>query len=127
MLKNNFFKILEIKETGGNELIAGIKLNTEHQIFDGHFPGNPVVPGVVSIQMINEILSERLGKKLMLTKARNIKFPAMINPNINPELHFQIKYSKQEEETYKINAQIYFEDTVFLKFNGIFDATESLA
>ena len=127
MLKNDFFKILDIKETGGNELIAGIKLNPEHQIFDGHFPGNPIVPGVVSIQMINEILSERLGKKLMLTKARNIKFPAMINPNINPELHFQIKYLKQEDETYKINAQIYFEDTVFLKFNGIFDATESLA
>jgi len=124
MLKNDFFKILDIKETGGNELIAEIKLNPEHQIFDGHFPGNPVVPGVVSIQMINEILSERLDKKLMLTQARNIKFPAMINPTINPELHFQIKYSKQENEAYKINAQIYFEDTVFLKFNGIF--TKSL-
>ncbi len=120
MLLNNFYNTIKIHEESDNELIADIKLNPEHEIYKGHFPDNPVVPGVVSIQMINEILSKHLNKNLLTSKARNIKFPAMINPNINPKLYFNIKYSKQSDDSYKVNAQIYFEDTVFLKFNGSF-------
>ncbi len=124
MLINDFFNISSFKESTENELIAEIKLNPDHKIYDGHFPGNPVVPGVVSVQMINEVLSEHLGIKLMTSKARSIKFTSMINPKTNPNLTFKIKYIKTEEESFKVNAQITFEDIVFLKFNGIFSVQE---
>ncbi len=120
MLFNDLYKILKINKTTDNELIAEIKINTGHKIFDGHFPNNPVVPGIVSVQIINEILSQHLDKKLMTSKARSIKFPAMINPNITPKLLIKINYSPTEKDNYKINAQIYFKETVFLKFNGTF-------
>ncbi len=120
MLLNDFYKVLNISKISDNEIIADININTGHKIFEGHFPGNPVVPGVVSVQIINEILSEYLNKKLMTSKAGNIKFPAMINPEINPKLNVKIIFSQPEENAYKINAQIYFEKTVFLKFKGTF-------
>lgn len=120
MLKNDFYTISNITETDNNKLFAEIKLNPKHKIFDGHFPGNPVVPGVVSIQIITEILSEHIKKKLMLKKARSIKFPAVINPNNNPELHFNINYSEQEDKSCKVLAQIFFQETIFLKLNGNF-------
>lgn len=120
MLLNDFFKLSSLKENTEGELIAEIDLNPDHQIYNGHFPGNPVVPGVVSVQMINEVLSEHLGIKLMTSKARSIKFTSMISPKLNPILNFSIKYSKTEEENFKVNAQITFEEIVFLKFNGFF-------
>ncbi len=120
MLINNFFYITDNKQISDNEILNIVKLNPEHQIFDGHFPGNPVVPGVVSIQIISEILAEHTGKKLSLTGAKNIKFPAMINPTMNSELYFKIYYIKNEDNSYKVTAQIFYEETVFLKFNGYF-------
>ncbi|NPA68246.1 MAG: 3-hydroxyacyl-ACP dehydratase [Chlorobi bacterium] len=120
MLLNDFYKILTVKELSDNEILAEILVNPEHEIFKGHFPGNPVVPGVVSIQMINEISAEQLGKKLMTSKARNIKFPAMINPNTHPKLFVKINFTEGKDSSFKVNAQIFFEDIVFLKFNGSF-------
>ena len=119
MLLNDFFKITTLKNATECELIAEIELNPNHKIYKGHFPGNPVVPGVVSVQMINEILSEHLKIKLMTSKARSIKFTSMINPKANPNLIFKINYSVTEDKNYKVIAQIFFEETVFLKFNGI--------
>ena len=120
MLLNNFYKTQQISSQSDNEIIAKIILNPDHEIYKGHFPNNPVVPGVVSVQIVNEILSEHLEKKLMTSSAKSIKFPAMINPNVNPQLFVKIKYNENEDYSYKITAQIFFEDLIFLKFSGSF-------
>ncbi len=120
MLLNNFYKTQHISSQSDNEIIAKIILNPEHDIYKGHFPNNPVVPGVISIQIVNEILSEHLEKKIMTSSAKSIKFPAMINPNVNPQLFVKIKYTKNEDNSYKVTAQIIFEDLIFLKFSGSF-------
>ncbi len=120
MLLNNFYKTQHISSQSDNEIIAKIILNPEHDIYKGHFPNNPVVPGVISIQIVNEILSEHLEKKIMTSSAKSIKFPAMINPNVNPQLFVKIKYTKNEDNSYKVTAQIFFEDLIFLKFSGSF-------
>ena len=125
MLLNDFFKILSLKNITESELTADIKLNPGHKIYKGHFPGNPIVPGVVSVQIINEVLSEKLRIKLMTSKAKSIKFTSMINPNINPNLSLNIKYSETKEEDFKVIAQINFKETIFLKFNGTFSAEKS--
>jgi len=120
MLLNNFYKTQQISSQSDNEIIAKIILNPDHEIYKGHFPNNPVVPGVVSVQIVNEILSEHLEKKLLTSSAKSIKFPAMINPNVNPQLFVKIKYTENEDNSYKITAQIFFEDLIFLKFSGSF-------
>jgi len=120
MLLNNFFTITNKEQISDNETVTDIKINHKHEIFNGHFPNNPVVPGVVSVQMINEILSDHLNLKLMVSKAKNIKFANMINPKTNQILNFNIEYSTTEDNNYKVNAKIFFEHTIFLKFNGIF-------
>lgn len=120
MLFNNFFTITNKEQISENETVTNIKIYPKHKIFNGHFPNNPVVPGVISMQMVNEILSEQLNLKFIISKARSIKFANMINPNINPDLVVNIKYVKKDENNLKINAQIFFEGIIFIKFNGIF-------
>jgi len=120
MLKDSFYKIIKISEISDTEISSEIKLNPNHEIYKGHFPNNPIVPGVVSVQIINEILSEHLENEFMISNAKSIKFTSIINPNINTTLIINIKYSFTEQTSYKINAKIFFKETVFLKFRGIF-------
>lgn len=118
MLNNTFFSFTT-PETDGGLLKTTISLNPAHDIFKGHFPGNPIVPGVCMMQMVKEILENQLGKKLRLVKADNIKFLSFINPNEYPQVGLEIKMSTVDEQV-KADAQLLNEGVVFLKFKGTF-------
>ena len=54
MLLENFYKIIHIKEREDGKQAIEIELNPGHMLYQGHFPGQPVVPGVCTLQMIKE-------------------------------------------------------------------------
>ncbi len=118
MLIEGLYTISDFQHEG-QELNAVVKLNKEHEIFKGHFPGNPVMPGVCMIQIIKELTEQATGKELFLTVSSNIKFMALINPEVNSVLKLSISIS-EEEGLIKIKNTSSFEDTVALKLSASF-------
>jgi len=98
---------------------ASVKLNKEHQIFEGHFPGHPVLPGVCVIQMIKELTEQALAKPLLLSMASNVKFMAVINPEKNDTITFKLDLTETGDEI-KIKNTVSFEDTLALKLSATF-------
>ena len=92
---------------------------TPEGIFKGHFPGNPVMPGVCMIQIIKELTEEATQKNLFLTVSSNIKFMAIINPEKNPDLQLTIDI-KEENGEVKVKNTTSYDDTVALKLNAAF-------
>lgn len=90
MLLDDFFKIVGSSKEDEKTIVI-VELNKEHKIYEGHFPGNPVVPGVCLIQMIKETIETLLGKKLMMTAADEIKFLNIVNPLTANRLSIEIK------------------------------------
>ncbi len=101
------------------EISARITLNANHEIFNGHFPGNPIMPGVCMMQIIKELIEQVLDKNLFLQTSTNIKFMAKINPKINPNLLLNISYS-EEDSILKIKNSSYFDETLALKLNATY-------
>lgn len=52
----------EMRNIVGSEVIAHYKTRADHPIFSGHFPGNPILPGVVQVEMIAQVSSFGLAK-----------------------------------------------------------------
>ncbi|WP_405573542.1 3-hydroxyacyl-ACP dehydratase [Winogradskyella sp. Asnod2-B02-A] len=98
---------------------AKITINKDHIVFQGHFPDNPVMPGVCMMQIIKEITEKIVEKQLFMQSASNIKFMALINPFINPELELQLNII-ETEEGYKVKNISKFENTVALKSTSNF-------
>lgn len=96
-----------------------IAWNAKHPVFEGHFPGRPVVPGVCMMQTIHELLEKTLQKKVTLKKASNMKFLNMIDPNANPVTEISLSYKIQDDEL-KVNATLKHEALTFMKFQGTF-------
>ena len=61
MLFKGFYNNEKTISSDHNKLITRIKLNKDHDIYNGHFPNNPITPGVIIIQIIKEILEEKVG------------------------------------------------------------------
>jgi len=96
-----------------------ININPKHEIFKGHFPGNPVTPGVTQIEMIRRVLSECLKKELMLTRARDIKYLTPIIPQQTHHIEINIDYT-EENGSFETRCILSHGDKVFTKFRGTF-------
>jgi 3-hydroxyacyl-[acyl-carrier-protein] dehydratase len=95
-LKDNFF-IIQSAEIDAHKIIAYLQLMQAHTIYQGHFPGQPVVPGVCMLQMIKEIIEMQTGNNIQLINAADIKFLQVINPLENPLLKASIEYAIAEK------------------------------
>ena len=111
MFLNNLFIITNLNSTS-ETISAEIKLNANHSIFEGHFPGSPVTPGVVQLQIVKEILEQHLSKNLQMKTMRTCKFLKVINPLETPDIQIDIKF-KQEEYLEVLASGTYSGDTYF--------------
>ena len=125
----NFYKIIDQMDKGENTGIAlpdrmkmefTIELNKQHPVYEGHFPGNPVVPGVCQVQIIKELLTLSLGKEVALVQSGNIKFLSMISPEHTPILNVRMEMKEPSLTGCEINAVIYSGENIFIKFKGSF-------
>lgn len=118
MLLNNFFTISSI-ETADQDIKAGLVINAGHKIFEGHFPGQPVVPGVCMMQMVKEIIEQVTARQTQLVKAQEMKFLAIINPQQNNSIQASLKYTVQENNI-AVTANLFKDELIHFKFKGQF-------
>jgi 3-hydroxyacyl-[acyl-carrier-protein] dehydratase len=69
---------------GGDDDNIQIRLQPQHFIYQAHFPGMPITPGVCLVQIVGELLERRLAMRLKLSEVVNLKFIALISPIDNP-------------------------------------------
>ena len=113
---NNFYTLNSIS-TQGLQTKASITINKDHEVFKGHFPGNPVTPGVCMMQIIKELTEKVLGKRLFMQSSSNIKFMALINPEKTPELSLDLEIL-QTDNGYRVKNETRFGETVALKLTS---------
>ena len=125
MLLGNFYDIQSFTgsdpEGSPQQFTVVTLLNANHPIYRGHFPGNPVVPGVCQIQMVKELVEKTGNHSLKLVESDNIKFLSMINPNLTPRLEFRILIKPIADRQISATVSIVSDLTVFLKFKGKFE------
>lgn len=119
-LLNNFYKILNLDESQSDKLLALVKIDKFHSIFQGHFPNHPVTPGVCTMQIIKELTEKWSGKNLMLKTARNVKFMAIINPELNEDVQFELQFEQVNPEEISVKTTVSIDENPALKFSGVF-------
>jgi 3-hydroxyacyl-[acyl-carrier-protein] dehydratase len=115
---NNFFTYQIISQDSANIKVR-INYDPGHKLYQGHFPDQPVTPGVVLIEILRQVLSMSLNKKLMLSMAREIKYLAPVLPGETNHIDYNIDYSVVEGS---ISAYciISWQEKVFTKIKGVF-------
>ncbi|KPE51320.1 3-hydroxyacyl-ACP dehydratase [Chryseobacterium indologenes] len=113
-LLTDFYTLKSYEKAENGSFTAYISLHKEHDIFKGHFPGNPVTPGVCMMQIVKELTEEFTSSALFLKMASNVKFMAIINPFETPDLKLQLDISEDETDV-KVKNITSFGETIALK------------
>lgn len=117
MLMNDFYTIETLKREQ-NSFSCTVAFNPQHDIFKGHFPGQPIVPGVCMMEMVKELLEQLTDSKLWLRAAGQVKFLRFVTPDTVPV----VNVSWQEEATgYNVNASFKNDDGDLFKLSGNFE------
>ena len=118
MLSGDFYytKALDLQE---GKINAILEINAKHAIFDGHFPGQPVVPGVCMVQIVKEIMESVLAKETRLINADHLKFLTVIDPTDSNIIHAELTYSYAADKQIKLIAALVNGPVTYFKMNAI--------
>ena len=117
MLLNTLYTYEHLKGEDSTLLKFKVKIQANHKIFKGHFPNNPITPGVCQMQMVKEILSDHLGQSLFFNSISDMKFISMWVPNESEAVFIDIS-AEYFDKAYKIKAKIYTDTCVYFKLRG---------
>jgi 3-hydroxyacyl-[acyl-carrier-protein] dehydratase len=120
MVLKDFYKILSEEKISESKYVITILVNEKHDVFKGHFPGNPIMPGVCMIQIIKELTESITKSALVIQTLANVKFMALINPEATPELRLELDVAISEDNLVKVKNTTYFNDTVALKLSNTY-------
>jgi 3-hydroxyacyl-[acyl-carrier-protein] dehydratase len=68
MLLNDLF-VVDNWQAGYGTLSALLHVQVPHRIFDGHFPGRPVLPGACLVQLVEELAATVADREVRLIRA----------------------------------------------------------
>jgi 3-hydroxyacyl-[acyl-carrier-protein] dehydratase len=126
MLLNDLF-IVDNWQAGDGTLSVSLRLRVPHPIFDGHFPGRPVLPGACLVQLVEELAASVAGGPLRLIRAGPVKFIAMIDPVRDGIVEMTLTGKEQAAGEWQVTADGINAGTTCFRFKGVFRAGSDYA
>lgn len=109
-------RIIELDMESGH--VVGLKNVTNNEAhFQGHFPGNPVMPGVLQMEAMAQVAGVMLnsrkgkgGKTAYFVSMNNVKFRKMVIPG--DQLRIEVDPVRLRSRMATISGKIYVDDEV---------------
>ena len=75
-----WYSILGLQASDDNKMILDAEVLPDSPWFDGHFPGNPTLPGIAQLEMAIDAIRLVSKRNLSVTGFRKIRFKRVIRP-----------------------------------------------
>jgi 3-hydroxyacyl-[acyl-carrier-protein] dehydratase len=112
----NEFCFVEEQSRTDNTFKCQLRFDAAHTIFQGHFPGKPVVPGVCSIEIVRELMGMIFQKNIQLKKSANTKFLRLLTPEDAPVAELSWK---EENGEIVVQASMIVDEKNAFKMQGV--------
>jgi 3-hydroxyacyl-[acyl-carrier-protein] dehydratase len=72
-----------------SERLMNFEVAADHPVFAGHFPGRPIVPGVMLLEWAQDQIGQSLGRAPHQLRVREAKFFTPLEPGQRARLRFE--------------------------------------
>ena len=103
-LENCFYTIIDVMGD-----TTHLHLCETHPVYEGHFPGQPICPGVFTMSMVRECASRLIGRRLRWKEVKSCRFTGMLYPGDDTTLVLNMHADADDVELHaeisKISAE----------------------
>ena len=75
------YELTEISITEASVITAQFIVKSGSPWFEGHFPDNPIVPGIAQMNTIFDLMQRTMGPGLKLEGFKRVRFKQLIRPD----------------------------------------------
>lgn len=122
MLNDHLYTVIRSEKEATLNHIE-VVLNAADIIYQSHFPGNPITPGVCIVQMLKELVKRIKAQPYTILEIKNVKFLKVINPLENSRIDFFIT-DNEEAGALRVSAEIKHGEETFAKLNLLLKSPE---
>ena len=108
----DFYRILS-RTVAPEHALYEVVLPTSCAVYRGHFPKEPVAPGVCSLQMIHELAEDMLGRSLDINYIKQCRYTGLLLPDNERVLQVELCITNSDSTTLK--ATISAEGKTYIK------------
>ena len=82
-----WYSLLALKKITDNTLVAHVMVDESSSWFSGHFPDNPILPGIAQLDMTADVIALSRQENLCIKRLSRVKFKKIVRPGERLEIH----------------------------------------
>jgi 3-hydroxyacyl-[acyl-carrier-protein] dehydratase len=86
--------IINMRRSASNGISANVETGPDSPWFSGHFPGDPILPGIAQLAIVFEAIEQSVNRKLTVSGVSRVKFKQIIRP----EDHLKLVVTPREKD-----------------------------
>ena len=102
-----WYSLTNIKCSDEGEISADIKIKPDSPWFSGHFPGDPILPGIAQLAMVFDAIKHRIHDDLKISVVRRVRFKQVVKPK--DELTLTVQPISEHPFSYSFKIMLKYE------------------
>jgi 3-hydroxymyristoyl/3-hydroxydecanoyl-(acyl carrier protein) dehydratase len=84
--REKWYRFSDLRQNDHGEINARIWINPDSPWFSGHFPDNPILPGIAQLTMVFDVICQVKNERFQLEEIKRVRFKRIIRPNDSIEI-----------------------------------------
>jgi 3-hydroxyacyl-[acyl-carrier-protein] dehydratase len=84
-----WYSLTNINCSDEGKISADIKVKPDSPWFSGHFPGDPILPGIAQLAMVFDTIKQGIHDDLKIAAVRRVRFKQIVKPGDQLKLTVQ--------------------------------------
>lgn len=82
-----WYSLLALNTIANDRILAQVVVSDSSPWFSGHFPGNPILPGVAQLNMVADVIAQSTNENFYIQRLSRVKFKKLVKPGEALEIH----------------------------------------
>ena len=95
-----------------------LAIKKDHPALTGHFPGHPIVPGVLVLDEVIDTLKDRYGRELVVTALPAVKLSSPLKPEEVLQISIESEASETAAFTCRAGGRLIASGTIRFRVSG---------